>query len=111
MNLLTCDVQVNGKKYKLQHPGNREWLKIKQTLFKVSSDGIDLIPLLDYFFEHCCFPESGEQLNLDNIPLAELEEVWSLVAPRFFRGTMEAGYIYPVGAARIEAGGDAVNPA
>ncbi len=96
MNLLTAHIEVNNKKYKLQHPGNREWLNVKKTILKVQSDQIDMIPLLDYFFEYCCFPEDGsEKLTVDNCDLAELEEVWSIIALKFLRGSLETGYCYP----------------
>jgi hypothetical protein len=95
LNLVTNDIEVNGKKYKLQHPGNREWIRIKKTLYNVSGDSIDMEPLLDYFFEHVCFPESGSKLNLDTVPILELEEVWGSVALQFLRGTLETGYKYP----------------
>jgi hypothetical protein len=95
LNLITSRIEVNGKFYKLQHPGNREWLRIKKTMLNVSSDSIDMEPLLDYFFEHCCFPEEGSKLTVDNVSLEELEEVWGLVAPRFLRGALETGYVYP----------------
>ena len=95
MNLIKAEVIVNGKLYTLQHPGNREWLKLKKTLFKVSDDSIDFEPLLDYFFAHCCIPETGSNLTLDSVDLKELEEVWSIIAPKFLRGDLVAGYIYP----------------
>ena len=92
MNQIINHIEVNGKKYKLQHPGNREWLKIKSTLLKVSKDEIDILPLLDYFFEFCCFPEIGVNLKLDDIDLKEIEEVWSVIAPKFLMGNLETNY-------------------
>jgi hypothetical protein len=111
MNLLIANIEVNGKKYRLQHPGNREWLKLKKTLFRVSQDEIDIIPMLDYFFAHCCFPEIGDNLNLDTIDLTELEEVWSVIAPRFFRGDLATGYCYPVKSGQTINPSAPVNPA
>ena len=88
----TNTIEVNGKKYKLQHPGNREWIKLKKT-FVTIQDGqanIDMEPLLDYCFEHVVFPEEGNKLDLDTVELTELEEVWSVVLPRFLRGDLTA---------------------
>jgi hypothetical protein len=88
-------IEVNGKKYKLQHPGNREWMRVKKTMYNVTGDSIDMEPLLDYFFEHCCFPEGGPKLTLDSVPTRELEEAWQSIALRFLRGELETGYKYP----------------
>ena len=95
LNIIKTSIEVNGKKYTLQHPGNREWMKLKKTLFKLSSDEIDMIPLLDYFFEFCLFPAEGAKPTLDSVPLKELEEVWSVIAPKFLGGSLESGYRYP----------------
>jgi hypothetical protein len=95
LNLLQTTIEVNGKKFKLQHPGNREWIKLKGTLFKVSNDQVSMEALLDYFFEFCVFPEQGPKLTLDTVNLIELEEVWGLVAPKFFSGSLATNYRYP----------------
>ena len=34
-------VEVNGKHYKLQHPGNRAWLKLKQSLVNITTKEFD----------------------------------------------------------------------
>jgi len=95
LNILKANIEVNGKKYTLQHPGNREWIRLKKTLYKLSDDSISMEEILDYFFENCLFPEQGEKITLDTVPLRELEEVWSIVAPKFLGGNLEAGYKYP----------------
>jgi len=87
-------IVVNGKVYKLQHPGNRAWLEIKETMYKPQTDTIKMIPFLDYCFEHVIFPEEGDKLNLDTCDPIDLE-VWQEILPRFFRGVLESGYIYP----------------
>jgi len=87
-------IVINGKAYKLQHPGNREWLKIKETMYSVTKDHLEVIPMLDYCFEHVVFPEVGENLTIDNCDIDDLE-VWQELLPSFLRGQLEAGYIYP----------------
>ena|SRR5271157_5152098 len=88
--MLIIDVEVLGKKYKLQHPGNREWLQLQQSMLVYSTDGkahLDIVPLLDYFFEHVCIPleEGAPKLSIDTISLEDLE-VWSSLAPTFLAG-------------------------
>jgi len=90
-------VVVNEKVYKLQHPGNRGWLQLQQSLIDVTPEGkssIDIVKLMDYCFENIVFPEKGGKLNLDELPLSELE-VWQLLLPRFLRGELDSGYVYP----------------
>lgn len=92
--MITNTIEVNGKKYKLQHPGNREWIRLKKNFFTVGDNGrgsIDMETLFDYCFEHVVFPEQGQKLSIDTIDIKELEEVWGLVLPRFLRGELEAG--------------------
>lgn len=94
--MIVANIEIYGKKYKLQHPGNREWIKLKKSLVSLSEDkgNIDMEPLLDYCFEHVVFPEVGEKLNLDTVDLIDLEEVWGLVLPRFLRGQLDPEYKY-----------------
>ena len=89
----TETIEVNGSIYELQHPGNREWLKLKQEIFKVRSDGtvlLDMISMLDYCFEHVVFPADGPKLNIDTIDIEEVEEVWGPVLQQFLKGKLEA---------------------
>ena len=82
-------IEVNGRLYELQHPGNREWLKLKQKIIKVTQEGIvtiDLVPMLDYCFEHVVFPVEGNKLNIDTMDIDEIEEVWSRVLQVFLKG-------------------------
>jgi hypothetical protein len=97
LNITQTTIEVNGKKYRLQHPGNREWMRLKKAAVILQNNevSVDMEKLLDYFFEHCLFQTEGEKRTLDNIPLKELEEVWSIVAPRFLGGDLESGYKYP----------------
>jgi hypothetical protein len=82
-------IEVNGKIYTLQHPGNREWLKLKQEIIQVHANktvGVDIVKMLDYCFEHVVFPAEGPKLNLDIVDINEIEEVWSPVLQQFFKG-------------------------
>jgi len=82
-------IEVNEKIYTLQHPGNREWLKLKKELIVVNGTGqitLDNLPMLDYCFEHVVFPDEGPKLSVDTIDLEELEEVWIKILPPFLRG-------------------------
>jgi len=91
-------IVVNGKVYKLQHPGNRAYLEVYKTVYDVTSGQVNLIPLLDYCFEHVVFPDVGGKIKLDDVDIKELSEVWGLILPSFLRGDLsfaEGGYIYP----------------
>lgn len=91
-DLFTDIVEVGGKLYKLQHPGNRAWLKLKQSLINLTSKEFDLVKLLDYAFEHCVFPhEHNFEPTIDNISLND-SEVWEVILPNFFRGKVDAKF-------------------
>lgn len=92
--MITQKVVINGKVYKLQHPGNREWLKLQASLYNPKTDFFNLETMLDYSFENVVFPEEGNKLNLDTISLDDME-VWETVLPRFLRGKLEDGYVWP----------------
>lgn len=96
-------IVLNGKVYKLQHPGNRAWLEIKETMYKPQTDTIIMIPFLDFCFEHVVFPEVGSKITLDGCDPAELE-VWGEILPRFFRGKLDRDYIYPEDRASQKSG-------
>lgn len=85
MNIIKDVVEVSGKLYNLQHPGNREWIKLQQRLYNNKTGEINLELLLDYCFEHVVFPDNGPQLKLDDISLSDLE-VWGALLPDFLRG-------------------------
>lgn len=92
--MIVNTIEVNGKKYKLQHPGNREYIRLKREFFTFDGSGkgsINMETILDYCFEHVVFPEQGPKLSLESVDLGELEEVWSSILPRFLRGELEAG--------------------
>ncbi len=80
------DIEVNGRKYKLQHPGNREVLKIRTKCVNAQTGGVDLEGMLEYGFDNCIIPEGHDfHPNFDNIKPSEFEE-WSGIIPAFFRG-------------------------
>jgi len=101
--MITNKIVVNSKVFKLQHPGNREWLKLQASLYNPKTDQFNLETMLDYCFENVVFPEQGNKLNLDEISLDDLE-VWQAILPRFLRGQLEAGYIYPESKDALKAG-------
>jgi hypothetical protein len=83
-------IEIKGEGFVLQHPGNREWLKLQKEMLNVGSGQLDMEKLLDYSFEHVVFPEKGAKLSLDTIDLATLE-VWQGILPRFLRGRLSSG--------------------
>lgn len=95
MEIFKQEVEVNGRKYILQHPGNREWIKLKSQINKMDADIFDWEALLDYCFNHVVFPVEGERLTLDTVDPEELEEVWQIILPRFLRRKLQNGYTYP----------------
>jgi hypothetical protein len=89
VSLYSETVEVNGKLYKLQHPGNRAWLKLKQSLVNITTKEFDFEKLLDYAFENCVFPDGHTfEPTIDNISLSE-SEVWEVILPNFFRGKVD----------------------
>lgn len=83
-------IEIKGKGYVLQHPGNRAWLRLQKEMLNVSTGQFDMEKVLDYGFEHVVFPESGPKLSIDTIPTAEME-VWQGLLPRFFRDRLSPG--------------------
>jgi hypothetical protein len=85
MNHFVEYIVVNEKKYKLQHPGNREVLKLRGLCIQPASGAIDLEPLMDYCFEHVVIPEGHNfKPTVDNLHPKEFEE-WITILPRFLR--------------------------
>lgn len=104
-------IEVNGKTYILQHPGNREFQKIAGTMMKISDKGtyLDTLPIMDFAFENCVIPQGdapklsvdgkykdGQKPNAFNTTeeesiawMREYEEVWVRILPSFLRGTLE----------------------
>lgn len=80
---------VDGKKYKLQHPGNRTYLEWQKEFFSLT-EGIDQAKFLDKAFEYCVIPEGHESRpTVDDVKPAELG-VWSTLLRRFCDGKLHA---------------------
>ena len=76
---------IDGKEYKLQHPGNRTYLQWQQEMFDFEK-GLDTISFLDNAFEHCVIPEGHDfKPTIDNVKPQELE-VWQKLLRMFLRG-------------------------
>ena len=88
---MKAKVTVMGRVYELQHPGNREWVKLQSKLIDTNNGSINLEALLDYGFEHVVFPEQGSKLTIDNITLKEVE-AWQIILPGFLRGELHKDY-------------------
>jgi hypothetical protein len=85
MNISIEYVEVNDKKYKLQHPGNRAVLKLRGRCVNPANGAIDLEPMMDFCFEHVVIPEDhGFKPTIDNPHPKEFEN-WITILPRFLR--------------------------
>ena len=79
---------IDGKNYKLQHPGNRTYLEWQQETFDLQ-EGLDTISFLDKVFEHCVIPDGHDfKPTIDDVKPAELE-VWQRLLRRFLRGDID----------------------
>lgn len=79
---------IDGRKYKLQHPGNRTYLEWQQETFDLQ-EGLDTISFLDKAFEHCVIPDGHDfKPTIDDVKPAELE-VWQKLLRRFLRGDID----------------------
>jgi hypothetical protein len=80
---------IDGRKYKIQHPGNRTWMEWQQEMFDLEN-GINNIGFLDNVFEHCVIPEGHTfKPDIDNVKPRELE-VWQKFLRNFLRGEIHA---------------------
>ena len=82
---------VDGKKYKLQHPGVRSYLNWKEkagrTSIEKKTGGSTY--LLDEAFKYCVFPiEHDFKPNLDNLS-PKIAGVWEVLLVRFLEGQLE----------------------
>jgi hypothetical protein len=79
---------IDGKKYKLQHPGNRIWLDWQKDFFSIA-DGIDQAKFLEKAFEYCVIPDGHDfKPSIDDVKPKELG-VWQRLLRRFLDGTLE----------------------
>lgn len=85
----TKDVEVNGKKYKLIHPGMRLHTRWRRQCSEIVEGKIffDLEKFLEFAFEGCIEPIDHTFLpNLDNVLDPKEQEEWARLLPRFLRG-------------------------
>lgn len=84
----TKDVEVNGKKYKLIHPGMRLHTRWRRECSEIVEGKIlfDLEKFLDFIFD--CVEPIGHTFvpKMDNIENPKEQEEWSRLLPRFLRG-------------------------
>ncbi|MDO6395293.1 hypothetical protein Q4554_14525 [Leptospira santarosai] len=79
---------VDGRKYKLQHPGNRKALRWRQDSISLT-DGLKQDTLLDQFFKYCVIAFGHNfQPTLDTIAPNHVE-VWLRLANRFLKWELE----------------------
>ena len=90
MDTIIEKVLVNGKQYRLQHPGMRAVLKLQRDCL-VNDTGItDIEQIVDYCFQHVVFPEGHSfRPTLDTIVPSECDD-WITIFVRFLRhGSLE----------------------
>ena len=76
---------VDGKQYKLQHPGNRAKMEWDKKYFNFAT-GIDMEGFLDAAFESVVIPEAHDKKpNIDSVTPWELE-AWQETLKRFLDG-------------------------
>lgn len=94
MDTIVEYINVNDRKYKLQHPGNREVLKLRGRCVNPVNGFFDLEPLMDFCFEHVVIPDGhGFKPIIDNLHPKEFED-WIVILPRFLRrGDVDGPYI------------------
>ena len=81
-------LELDGKEYVLQHPGNRAWLKHYQTSLGAADP--DVVKFLDWAFEHVVFPKKGGQLSLDTLSIGA-QRIWIPLLMGFLnRGELDA---------------------
>lgn len=86
MNVIAIEAVIGGKKYRVQHPGNRKNLEMQQRAINARTGAFDQTVVFDYMFEHCVIPlENQTKPDLDMISPQEVEE-WAVFLPTFLRG-------------------------
>ncbi|WP_061233753.1 LIC_12613 family protein [Leptospira interrogans] len=79
---------VDGRSYKLQHPGNRKALRWRQEAISLT-EGLNQDKLLDKFFKFSVKPFGHSfEPTLDNIEPNHVE-VWLRIANRFLKWELE----------------------
>lgn len=79
---------IDGRTYKLQHPGNRMKMRWEKECFN-PIHGLDLEQFMDRAFEHCVIPEGHNfHPTVDEVEPRELE-VWIRLIRRFLDGDLD----------------------
>ena len=79
---------IDGKNYRLQHPGNRTYLEWQKEFFSLT-EGVDQAKFLDKAFEYCVIPENHSfKPTVDTVKPKDLG-VWGRVLRRFFDGDVD----------------------
>ncbi len=80
---------VDGRNYKIQHPGNRIYLEWQKEYFSLS-EGFDQAKFLDKAFEFCVIPDGHAfKPTLDSVKPREMG-VWQRLLRRFLEGDIDA---------------------
>jgi hypothetical protein len=75
---------VDGRDYKLQHPGNRVYMEWEQEF--VTMTGINMTQFMDKAFEYCVVPDNHAfKPSIDNIKPREVG-AWQKVLRQFLGG-------------------------
>ncbi len=87
----TEEVEVNGEKYKLTHPGMRMLNRWKKEGSEINVEtkltSFNMEKYLDLAFENCVEPIGHNfQPSQDNLITPREQEVWALLLPQFLRG-------------------------
>jgi hypothetical protein len=78
----------DGLRYRLQHPGNRDYLQWQKEHYSMTA-GFDQEAMLDKFFEYCVIPEDHDKKpELDNILPTEVT-AWSTLMHKFLSGDVQ----------------------
>jgi len=86
MDLFVKYIEVDGNRYKLQHPGNRAVLKLQSEAYNLKTGLTNMEAMLDYCFENVVIPEGhGFRPTIDNIKPKEFQ-TWTEILPGFLRG-------------------------
>ncbi|MBN2157924.1 MAG: hypothetical protein JW807_00910 [Spirochaetes bacterium] len=79
---------IDGKNYKLQHPGNRIYLNWQRDFLSMA-EGIDQAKFLDKAFEYCVIPDGHDfKPTIETVKPKELG-VWQRLLRRFLDGSLD----------------------
>lgn len=90
---MKATLEFNGEEFVVQHPGNRAWLRIYQTLLS-DAKNMDIERFMDWCFEHVVHPKKGGKLVLDTIHVAEMMEWVALLQSFLSRGELDPDHAW-----------------